>query len=106
MQREVLESARFPTIRFQSSEIAGTRVANHQQRLRVNGKLTLHGVTQTLNLDVMLTAYADGVRFQGEFPLTLSAFAIRPVTAVGGGIQLKDQLQVAFDLAGLPMEHP
>jgi polyisoprenoid-binding protein YceI len=101
-----LESTRYPVIRFQSRETADTRVANHQQRLRVNGTLSLRDVTHPLNADVLMTAFTDGVRFQGQFPLSLSAFAIRPVTAVGGGIQLKDELQVSFDLAGLPMEKP
>ena len=32
----------------------------------------------------------------------MSEFGIRPVTALGGTIKLKDELKLSFDLAALP----
>jgi hypothetical protein len=49
-----------------------------------------------------LVVYDDGVRLAGASRLLLSEYGIRPVTALGGAIKLKDELKVSFDLAGIP----
>jgi hypothetical protein len=38
------------------------------------------------------------LRANGEFPLLQSNFNIKPVTAVGGTIKLKDELKCSFDI--------
>jgi polyisoprenoid-binding protein YceI len=98
MRGEVLETRLYPEIRFDSAEISGRPVAAHQYQLHINGRLSLHGVTNPLGVDAQLQVYTDGVRLTGEAPLRLSEYRIRPVTALGGAIRLNDQLRVAFDL--------
>ena len=49
-----------------------------------------------------LQVFDDGLRLRGECPLRLSDYRIRPVTALGGTIRLKDELKLSFDLVGLP----
>jgi polyisoprenoid-binding protein YceI len=99
IRREVLEIARYPEVRFESDEVAAERTADNEYRLRIHGRLTLHGVTHPVTLDAQLLAYSDAVRLIGETPLQLSDYRIRPVTALGGAIHLNDRLRVAFDLA-------
>jgi polyisoprenoid-binding protein YceI len=98
MRQEVLEVAAYPEIRFQATEIETARVADNRYRLRIRGLLLLHGVTNQHALEAELLRYNDGVRLTGESPLRLSDYRIRPVTALGGAIQLKDQLRVSFDV--------
>jgi polyisoprenoid-binding protein YceI len=98
MRREVLETARFPEIRFEAGVTSVTPTGDNQYGLRLDGRLALHGVTNPVSLDAQLLAYNDGVRLTGETPLHLSDYRIRPVTALGGAIHLNDRLLVAFDL--------
>jgi polyisoprenoid-binding protein YceI len=99
MRGEVLEVGRYPEIRFEAGDVSSSPAGEGQYRLRINGRLTLHGVTNPVTLDAQLLAYSDGVRLVGESPLPLSEYRIRPVTALGGAIHLNDRLRVAFDLA-------
>ncbi len=99
MQRDVLEVDLHPEIRFHSEDISSTPVGQDQFRVAIAGLMSLHGVTNRETIDQELVQYSDGVRLIGSFPLRLSAYQIRPVTALGGAIHLKDLLRVTFDLA-------
>jgi polyisoprenoid-binding protein YceI len=98
MRREVLEVAAYPEIRFEADEIATAAVAPDRYRVRIAGLLALHGVTNRHTVEAELLHYDDGIRLGGEFPLRLSDYRIRPVTALGSAIQLRDQLRIAFDI--------
>ncbi len=101
MRREVLEVGAFPEIRFESTEIIATATAADRNLVRITGLLSLHGVTNRERVDAALSLYDDGIRLAGEFPLRLSDYRIRPVTALGGSIVLRDELRVAFDLVAM-----
>lgn len=99
MWREELEVAAYPEIHFQAEEITTAPVGPDRYRMGITGLLSLHGVTNRETIDAELLQYSDGVRLLGALPLHLSAYRIRPVTALGGAIHLKDQLRATFDLA-------
>jgi polyisoprenoid-binding protein YceI len=98
MQREVLEIATFPDVRFQAAEVALKVIDGNRHRARISGSLTLHGVTNRHTVEAELLVYPDGVRLTGAAPLRLSDYRIRPVIALAGAIKLQDQLRVAFDM--------
>jgi polyisoprenoid-binding protein YceI len=100
MRREVLEVMRFPEIAYSAKKIETTAGTGNRHRLRLLGALALHGVANPLPIDADLVRYDDGVRMQGEASLRMSEFRIRPVTALGGTIQVRDALKLAFDLVG------
>lgn len=99
MRRDVLETAVYPEIRFDAEDMAASRTDQGQYQLRIRGRLSLHGVFNPHEMDARLLVYDDGVRLTGETVLRLSDYRIRPVTALGGSIKLKDPLRLAFDLA-------
>jgi polyisoprenoid-binding protein YceI len=101
MRREVLEVATFPEIAFETEEAAAEPIEGGHRRVVLGGRLTLHGVTRRHGIDAELQVYSDGVRLVGETPLPMPAHRIRPVTALGGAIRLKDVLRVTFDLVAL-----
>jgi polyisoprenoid-binding protein YceI len=101
MRREVLEVSTYPEIVLRSTEMITVPVADRRYRLRLVGGLELRGVTNRLAFDAELRLFDDGVRLAGEFPLHLSDYRIRPVTALGGTLRLRDELRVAFDVAVL-----
>jgi polyisoprenoid-binding protein YceI len=102
MRTEVLEPARYPEIRFQSSEVRATPTSPDRYQLRIDGRRSLHGVTLPHQIVAELLVFSDGLRLRGEDSLRLSDYRIRPVTALGGAIKLRDDLHLAFDIGGLP----
>jgi polyisoprenoid-binding protein YceI len=102
MWREVLEPAAFPQIAFEAAALEAEVVARGQNRLRLGGRLSLHGVSRPIEVEAELLVFEDGVCLRGHSPLLLSDFRIRPVTALGGTIKLKDELKVSFDVAAVP----
>jgi polyisoprenoid-binding protein YceI len=102
MRSEVLETAAYPTIDYHGAVVSSQRLAQGQYGVRVDGALSLHGVTRPHPVDAHLLILDDSVRLRGESLLRLSEHAIRPVTALAGAIKLKDDLKVSFDLAAVP----
>jgi polyisoprenoid-binding protein YceI len=98
MRREVLEAAVYPEIRFQADEIATVAIEAKRYRLQITGPLSVHGVTNRETASAELHLYEDGIQLVGELPLQLSNYRIPSVTALGGAIQLRDQLQASFDI--------
>jgi polyisoprenoid-binding protein YceI len=101
MRRDVLETTSYPEIRYEATDVSSESVAQGRYRLRIGGRLALHGVTRSHPLDAELLVFDDGIRLQGESSLRLSDYRMRPVTALGGAIRLKDELKLSFDMAGL-----
>jgi polyisoprenoid-binding protein YceI len=102
MRRDALETSAYPEIRFESADVSGAELARGHHRAHIAGQLWLHGVTRPQTADAEALVFPDGVRLQGGCVLRLSDYRIRPVTALGGTIRLKDELKVSFDLAAFP----
>jgi hypothetical protein len=79
--------------------VSSERIYEGQCRVRIGGKLVLHGVTRELPIEARLTAMEGRLRAYGEFGLKQSDFRIRPVSAVGGTIKLKDELKLTYDIS-------
>jgi polyisoprenoid-binding protein YceI len=99
MREEVLETSRYPEIAYSGTLASAEKVYEGRYRVRISGKLTLHGVSRELPLEAQMTWSDDRLRAQGEVPLKQSDFRIRPVSAAAGTIKLRDELKLAFDLA-------
>ncbi|HWE39181.1 MAG TPA: YceI family protein [Isosphaeraceae bacterium] len=102
MRREVLETASSPEIAFQLVESESQPAGAGHFRVFLGGRLTLHGVTNPLGTDAELLVFPDSLLIRGACTLRMSPYRIRPVTALGGAIKLKDEVKVAFDLVAMP----
>ena len=67
----------------------------------MNGELTLHGVTLNQAISARVTLKGDTLRAAGDFSIRQSDYEIRPVSAAGGTVKLKDELKLSFDIAAL-----
>jgi polyisoprenoid-binding protein YceI len=90
MQRQVLESERFPEIRFESTGIQQL-AANHW---KVEGKLTLHGQTHPVIADV----HRSGASYEGKSTIKQTDFGIQPVSVAGGTVKVKNELAIEFSI--------
>jgi polyisoprenoid-binding protein YceI len=88
---EVLDVARYPEIRFHSTAVEPAKAGEW----RVRGELTLHGQTHP----VVVTVKEAGGRYSGACAFKQTDFGIKPVSAGGGSVKVKDELRIAFEIA-------
>jgi polyisoprenoid-binding protein YceI len=101
---EVLEAARFPQIVFRSTGSVLTQITENWFRAQVDGEMQLHGITKPQQIDMQVRISDNELRLGGELSLSLTAHKLKRITALGGLIQLKDELKFAFDLVGQKQE--
>ena len=89
---KVLDSEKFPEIRFHSTEI--DRLG--EGKWIVHGELTLHGQTRP----VKVTVEGQNGRYRGSAELRQKEFGITPVTVAGGTVKVKNEVRVEFDIVG------
>jgi polyisoprenoid-binding protein YceI len=99
MREEVLETDSFPDIEYECSRVSGSKITEGQYMVVLNGDLTLHGVTRSQPVSARVGLNGDLLRATGDFPVRLSDYEIRPVSAAGGTIKLKDELKLSFDIS-------
>jgi len=103
LRGEVLETAVHRALTYRGGVVRAETISQGRYRLVVGGDLTLHGVTRPHRIDAELTVCRDGLRLRGTSLLRMSEFGIRPVTALGGAIRLRDELKLSSDLTALPV---
>jgi polyisoprenoid-binding protein YceI len=88
MQSQVLESKSFPEIRFESTSTA--KVGDG--KWASTGNLTVHGHTKVITVQVQ----REKEGYSGRTKIKQTQFGIQPVSAAGGTIKVKDDLQIEF----------
>ena len=83
---------------MKAPNVSADRIMASQYRAKIKGNVTLRGLTRDCEITAQIIAGPDTLRAHGEFPLKQSDFNIKPVTAVGGTIKLKDELKFSFDI--------
>jgi polyisoprenoid-binding protein YceI len=99
MQEEVLETDSFSDIEYECSRVSGSKIIEGQYTVVLKGELTLHGATRSQPVSARVGLNGDLLRATGDFPIRLSDYEIRPVSAAGGTIKLKDELKLSFDIS-------
>ncbi|MGA2594158.1 MAG: YceI family protein, partial [Bryobacteraceae bacterium] len=94
MQQEVLETASYPEIVFESSAAS----MNGNGRVQIDGNLTLHGVTRSQRVPAQLAVTGDILRAFGEFSVRQTDYRIKLASVAGGALKLKDELKFTFDI--------
>jgi hypothetical protein len=88
MQERVLESAKYPDITFRSSRVE----KQTDGQWKVDGTLTLHGVTKPIAAAVK----RNGDAYVGNATLRQTDFGVKPITAAGGTVKVKNELEIDF----------
>jgi polyisoprenoid-binding protein YceI len=96
MNKEVLETHRFPEISYDSTEIAAEKLKDDLYRIKVRGRLTLHGVSSDLGFVAQAAMGIDTARVFGTFTLLQSDYDIRIASIAGGSLKLQDELKFTF----------
>jgi polyisoprenoid-binding protein YceI len=104
MKQKVLESLKYPEILFESTAVSADQVGEGRYRVAINGNLSLHGATLSLPVTVQVSVTGDALRASGDFGILQSNYGIRPFSAAGGALTLKDELKFAFDIVARKQE--
>ena len=83
MRDDVLETKSFPEITYKAERLADERISAGRYRVRVGGRLSLHGAARPHQLDLDLTVFDDALQIRGDCVLRLSDFQIKPVSRAG-----------------------
>jgi polyisoprenoid-binding protein YceI len=99
MHAEVLETDSFPEIVYDCPRVSSfQKMGDGLYSVALNGELSLHGVTRNQPVSARVTLKGDTLRATGEFSVRQSDYEIKPVSAAGGTIKLKDELKLSFDI--------
>jgi len=98
MHEEVLESDQYPEIVYEGTVVSASKMGEGQYWVALNGELSLHGVRRSHPVSARVTLAGDTLRAAGEFSVRQSDYQIRPVSAAGGTVKLKDDLRLTFDI--------
>ena len=88
MEEMTLETKKFPQITFRSS-----RISKLADGWKVEGDLSLHGVTKPVSLAVK----KSGNSYTAHTALKQTTFGIKPIS-IGGLIKVKDEVELDFTI--------
>jgi polyisoprenoid-binding protein YceI len=94
LEEMTLETRKFPEITFRSLRIE--KLAEGQWK--VEGDLSLHGVTKPVSLTVKRT----GDSYTARTVLKQTNFGIKPISVAGGVIKVKDEVEIDFQIFPRP----
>jgi len=98
MHSEVLESAKYQKINFKSVSVSDLKKTGDGYSFTLNGDLTLHGVTKRIAVPVSATITPQQLRAIGKYTLRQSDFGIKPYSAAGGTVKVKNEVVVNFNI--------
>ncbi|HJP91647.1 MAG TPA: YceI family protein [Pyrinomonadaceae bacterium] len=90
----------YPEIIFKSTSVSGKVDGNNQYDLKIEGNLTLNGVTRPIKIPTKVIVSGNDLRAQGEFGIDRSDFKVKATSAVHGLVRVRDHVDFTFDIVG------
>lgn len=104
MNQEVLETAKFPEILYEATNISIAKMADALYSATLKGSLTLHGVSRSLSINARVAFLGSMLRASGDFSLNQTDYDIKPVSVAGGAMKLRDELKFSFEIVARRQE--
>lgn len=100
MQDDILDVAGYPEIGYECPAGRATLkpAGGGHFEASLRGDLTIHGTTRPSPVTGRLLAGPDNLRASGELTIRQTEFNLKPVTAAGSMIKVKDEVKLTFDL--------
>jgi polyisoprenoid-binding protein YceI len=98
LNNQVLESDKFPKIKFVSASVSEARKSGETRTFTLNGDLTLRDVTKQVSFPVSATFSKDQLRATGEAELKQTDFGIKPYSGKLGVIKIGDVVKINFEI--------
>ncbi len=98
MHSEVLETAKYPEILFKSTKVTYTKSPEHVYDTKIEGDLSLHGVTRKITVPTRITEDGANLRAAGKFEVQRADYKIETKSAGGGTVKVGKTLEVTFNI--------
>lgn len=96
LNNSVLESEKFPKIKFVSVSVSDARKSGETRSFTLNGDLTMRDVTKRVSFPVTVTISKDQLRATGDAELKQTDFGIKPYSGKLGMIRIGDEVKINF----------
>ena len=96
----VLHPDQYPDIIFQSTNVTSKSSGAGRYEVKINGDLTLHGVTKRITIPAVVTVNGDDLRAVGEFSIDRDDFKVKATSAFHGFVRVSDNVKFEFDIVG------
>src|SRR5215203_6993844 len=96
----VLHPDQYPDITFQSTNVAAKGLGGGRYDVKINGNLTLHGVTRRIAIPAVVTLNGNDLRAVGEFSIDRDDYKVKATSAFHGMVRVDDDIKFEFDMLG------
>ena len=96
----VLHPDQYPDITFQSTNVTVKTSAAGRYEVKIDGNLTLHGVTKHVMIPAVVTLQGNNLRAVGEFSIDRGDFNVKATSAFHGLVRVDDDVKFEFDIVG------
>ena len=96
----VLLPAQYPDITFQSTNVTVKSSAASRYDVKIDGNLTLHGVTKRITIPAVVTLSGNNLRAVGEFSINRDDFNVKATSAFHGLVRVDNDVKFEFDIVG------
>jgi len=96
----VLEPEKYPDITFKSTRVSGKSTGADRYDLKIEGNLTLHGVTRPITIPTEVTVSGNDMRARGEFSIDRDDFGVKATSAFHGMVRVRQKIKFTFDIVG------
>lgn len=101
MKAQALSVTNHPAIVFESEEVELLRSDGGTYSMKVNGSLELRGVRELLEVPLTLTVSDSRLTVAGEVKLRGKTWGVPQITAAGGAVKTKDELELTFEIVAV-----
>ena len=96
----VLHPDQYPDITFQSTNVTAKMSGAGRYEVKIDGNLTLHGVTRRVVIPAVVTLNGDTLRAVGEFSIDRGNYKVKATSAFHGLVRVDDDIKFEFDIVG------
>ena len=96
----VFHPDQYPDITFQSTNVTAKSSGAGRYDVKINGNLTLHGVTRPVTIPAVVTLAGDNLRAVGKFGIDRDDYKVKATSAFHGFVRVDDDVNFEFDIVG------
>ena len=96
----VLHPDQYPDITFQSTNVTAKPSGAGRYEVKIDGNLTLHGVTRRVTIPAVVTLNGNNLRAVGEFRIDRDDYKVKATSAFHGLVRVDDDVKFEFDIVG------
>lgn len=94
----VLHPDQYPDITFQSTNVTAKGLGGGRYDVKINGNLTLHGVTKPITIPATVTLRGSTLRAVGKFSIDRDDYKVKATSAFHGMVRVDDDIKFEFDI--------